>query len=281
MANEYPTDDRAVAPTGDTGAHDRARLNSDYWLQHRDKLFIASCIALIVTAMSFAIRGDSMGDVGTHFGFNKEDLGKIGGIAFLGFTLAMVGGGPLCDVLGMGRLLTLAFVGHGAGIILSILARNYTMFFAGTLLIGLGNGLVEAACNPLIATLYPDQKIKRLSQFHMWFPGGIVIGGLVSYAITQSGIDKSISWQIKLATMLLPLAVYAFLFVGQKISADRARRFQCLDRRNVQQMFESALPALRGLYADDCGDRIGDGPMAARHFDGHDRHFRHPVLSSD
>ena len=220
---EYPAGDytdqavpSAIAPTGDTGAHDRVRLNSDYWLQHRDKLFIASCMALIVTAMSFAIRGDTMGDVGAHFGFSKEDLGKIGGIAFLGFTLAMVGGGPLCDVVGMGRLLALAFVGHGAGIILSIVAQNYTMFFAGTLLIGLGNGLVEAACNPLIATLYPDQKIKRLNLFHMWFPGGIVIGGLVSYAITQAGISPSISWQVKLATMLFPLAIYAFLFFGKK-----------------------------------------------------------------
>jgi predicted MFS family arabinose efflux permease len=212
LANESSS----VSPTGDTGAHDAARLGSGYWMQHRDKLFVASCIALIVTAMSFAIRGDTMGDVGTHFNFSKEDLGKIGGIAFLGFTLAMVGGGPLCDVLGMGRLLALAVFGHGAGIILSIVARDYNMFFFGTLLIGLGNGLVEAACNPLIATLYPDQKIKKLNQFHMWFPGGIVIGGLVSYAITQANISPTISWQIKLGTMLLPLAIYAFLFLGKK-----------------------------------------------------------------
>ncbi len=241
MANEFSS---SVSPTGDTGAHDASRLNSEYWLQNRDKLFLASCIALIVTAMSFAIRGDTMGDVGNHFNFTKEDLGKIGGIAFLGFTLAMVGGGPLCDVLGMGRLLTLAIFGHAVGIVLSIIARDYTMFFFGTLLIGLGNGLVEAACNPLIATLYPDQKIKKLNQFHMWFPGGIVIGGLVSYAITQAGISPTISWQVKLGTMLLPLAIYAFLFIGKKFPQTE----RVASNVTTGQMFAACLSPLFLLF---------------------------------
>jgi len=203
-------------PSAEAGEHDGDILNSGYWLARRNQLFLASCIALIVTAMSFAIRGDIMSTVGTQFGFSKEDLGKIAGIAFLGFTLAMVFGGPLCDVLGMGRLLNLAVLGHAVGIIVTILARSYTMFFIGTLCIGLGNGLVEAACNPLITTLYPDQKIKRLSQFHMWFPGGIAIGGLLSYGITQLHLGVGISWQIKMATMLVPLAIYAVMFIGKK-----------------------------------------------------------------
>ena len=216
MATNRSSTSPSGRPSEDAGEHDADILNSGYWMARRNQLFIASCIALIVTAMSFAIRGDIMSDVGREFDFSKEQLGKIAGIAFLGFTLAMVIGGPLCDVLGMGRLVGLAVLGHASGIIVTILARDYNMFFFGTLLVGLGNGLVEAACNPLITTLYPDQKLKRLSQFHMWFPGGIAIGGLLSYAITQSGMAANISWKVKMATMLVPLAIYAAMFLGKK-----------------------------------------------------------------
>nr|MBC8329530.1 MFS transporter [Planctomycetota bacterium] len=78
----------------------------------RSRFFLASCIALVVTAMSFAIRADIMGELETTFSLNNEQLGWIAGTAFWGFTLAMVIGGPLCDVLGMGRLLPLAVLGH-------------------------------------------------------------------------------------------------------------------------------------------------------------------------
>lgn len=198
---------------------------SDYWRARRDRLFLASCISLIVTAMSFAIRGDIAGALGAQFALNKEQVGAISGAAFWGFTLSMLFGGPLCDAIGMGRLMALAFVGHLLGIFMTIFAGGYWGLYAGTLAFGLGNGFVEAVCNPLIATLYPDQKIKRLNLFHVWFPGGIVIGGLVSYAITEAGLGASAgggaghSWQIKMATMILPLIIYAFLFFGQKFPA--------------------------------------------------------------
>lgn len=207
----------SVAPTGDTGAHDANRLNSDYWLQHRDQLFLASCIALIVTAMSFAIRGDAIAAIGKQFNLPNEQLGFVNLMAFWGFTLAMMVGGPLCDVMGMRRLITLAIIGHFIGIVTTITATGYEMLLFSTLAFGLANGFVEAACNPLIATLYPDQKIKRLNLFHVWFPGGIVIGGLAAYAITQMGIGgEANGWKIKMATMLLPLAVYAVMFIGKK-----------------------------------------------------------------
>ncbi len=71
---------------------------------------------------------------------------------------------------------------------------------------------VEVACNPLIATIYPTNKTTKLNHFHAWFPGGIVIGGLVSYALNATGFG----WKVQFASMALPLAVYGFMFVGQK-----------------------------------------------------------------
>lgn len=246
MANEYPTDEQAaVAPTGDTGAHDRARLNSDYWLQHRDKLFLASCIALIVTAMSFAVRGDALiTALTTQFKLNNAQSALIIGTAFWGFTLSQVIGGPLCDVIGMGRLLILAFIGHAIGIVMTILANDFTTFFFSTLAFGLANGFVEAACNPLIATLYPDQKIKKLNQFHVWFPGGIVIGSVVSYLITHFKIGGDGGYKIAMATMVVPLIVYAIMFIGKKFPATE----RAASGVTMGQMFTACLNPLFLLF---------------------------------
>jgi len=169
--------------------------------------------------MSFAIRGNIVADLGTKFNLTKEQLGLITGTAFWGFALSTIIGGWLCDVVGMRTLLILAFVGHAVGIVTTIFANGFATLFLGTLAFGLANGFVEAACNPLIATLYPDQKIKRLSMFHMWFPGGIVIGGLVAYAIHNAHIGGADDWKVQMLTMVIPLAIYGFMFMGKKFPA--------------------------------------------------------------
>lgn len=177
-----------------------------------DRLFTASCLALIVTAMSFALRGGAAGAWATEFNLTNAQIGWINGTAFWGFTLAMVFGGPLCDTLGLGRIAGLAFFGHVAGLALTIFAWDYWSLYLGTLLFGIANGSVEAACNPLIATLYPNNKTTRLNQFHVWFPGGIVIGGLLAFALGHFGFG----WRAQFATMFVPLAIYGLLFLGQK-----------------------------------------------------------------
>ena len=142
-------------------------------MDNRNRLFVASCMSLVVTAMSFAVRGGIMGDLEASFSLDKEQLGWIAGAAFFGFTISMMLGGPLCDVVGMKKLAWAAFWGHLLGMVLTIFAGGFATLYAGTLLIGIGCGFVEAACNPLVATLYPDEKTKKLNQFHVWFPGGL------------------------------------------------------------------------------------------------------------
>src|SRR6186997_1268472 len=131
-----------------------------------ERLFRASCIALIATAMSFAIRGDIMGDFERLFSLTKTDVGWIAGAAFWGFGFSILLGGPLCDLLGMGVLLRFAAIGHIGGAIATIFAPNFTVLFAATLVIGIANGLVEAAINPLIATIYAEDKTRRLVALH-------------------------------------------------------------------------------------------------------------------
>jgi MFS family permease len=182
---------------------------------NKQRLFTASCMALIATAMSFAIRGDIMGDFETIFALNKTNLGWIAGAAFWGFGLSIFIGGPLCDVLGMGTIMRLAAAGHIGGTLLTIFAPNFPVLFTATVIIGIANGLVEAAVNPLIATIYSDQKTRRLTTLHAWFPGGIVIGGVAVFLFTQIGLG----WQAKMLLMLIPSVVYTFLFMGQQFPA--------------------------------------------------------------
>ncbi|HWA28980.1 MAG TPA: MFS transporter [Lacunisphaera sp.] len=187
------------------------------------RLFTASCAALIVTAMSFAIRGGATGDWITQFQLTNEQVGWVNGTAFWGFTLAMMFGGPLVDALGFKRILGIAFFGHLAGILLTMFAWNFWSLFCGTLLFGIANGSVEAACNPLVATLYPKDQTTKLNHFHVWFPGGIVIGGLVAFVLSTY---LHLGWKAHFATMLIPLAAYGSMFFGGNHEMPKTERVQ-------------------------------------------------------
>lgn len=179
---------------------------------NRERLFIASCTALVVTSMTFAIRAGMITPLGIEFGLSNEEMGWIASMAFLGFPIAVVIGGMVVDTIGMGRLMWVAFAAHLAGILMTIFAGGFWSLLISTLLIGLANGTVEAACNPLVATLFPEKKTTKLNHFHVWFPGGIVIGGLIVYFMNNAGLN----WQIQMSTMFIPLLAYGYLFWGQK-----------------------------------------------------------------
>ncbi|MCK5461506.1 MAG: MFS transporter [Bacteroidales bacterium] len=179
------------------------------------RLFVASCMALIVTAVSFALRARLETIFGPDgYGLTQERIGWALAPAFWGFTLAMFVGGPLVDYLGIKRIVWAAFFFHAVGLTVTILASNFWTLFLGTLSVGIGNGFIEASLNPMIASMYPKEKIKMLNLFHAWYPGGILIGAVVGYFL----MDRlNISWQIYVATLFIPLLIYGFLFLGQKV----------------------------------------------------------------
>lgn len=175
---------------------------------NRKKLFIASCLALLVTSLSFGIRAGILGRLGEEFQLSAEQLGTIAATAFWGFPLAIILGGMVVDVMGMKKLLIAAGVFHLFGILLTVFATGYWTLFFSTLLIGMGNGLVEAACNPLVATIYSDNKTTKLNHFHLWFPGGIVIGTLLVFFLDKIGIG----WQVQVGLMIIPTILYLYFF---------------------------------------------------------------------
>ena len=184
---------------------------------NRTQLFRASCLSLLVTSLSFGIRAGILNEQGVHFHLNASELGTIAATAFWGFPLAIIIGGIVVDIIGMKKLLLSAFIFHLAGILLTIFANGYWTLFLSTLLIGIANGTVEAACNPLVASLYTDNKTTKLNHFHLWFPAGIVIGTLTVFGLDYAlahGVAEKPYWisQVEVAVMLIPTLIYGFLF---------------------------------------------------------------------
>tara|TARA_R110001592_G_scaffold32178_12_gene112879 strand:- start:12482 stop:13720 length:1239 start_codon:yes stop_codon:yes gene_type:complete len=177
-----------------------------------NRLFYASCFALITTAFSFAIAAGILDQLKTELELSASQAGLITSMWFAGFPIAMVIGGLIYHKVGGKIIMQFAFFAHSIGILLLIFSGSYVGLLVANLLIGLGNGCTEAACNPMIADAYKGTKMsKMLNRFHMWFPGGIAVGSLLSGFMT----NYDIIGQSQVWLLLIPAVIYAYLFYGQ------------------------------------------------------------------
>ncbi|MFD0796134.1 MFS transporter [Maribacter chungangensis] len=178
-----------------------------------NRLFYGSCFALITTAFSFAIAAGILDQLKTELELTASQAGLIASMWFLGFPISMVIGGLIYHKVGGKAIMQFAFFAHAVGIILLIYSGNYMLLLVANLLIGLGNGCTEAACNPMIADAYQGNRMSTMmNRFHMWFPGGIAIGSLLSGFMTDFGImGQSQMW-----LLMIPTVIYAYLFFGQE-----------------------------------------------------------------
>ena len=182
-------------------------------MTNKNRLFYGSCFALITTAFSFSIRAGILPQLGEAFDLSGQQLGFINSMWFLGFPISMILGGLFYHTIGPKRIMQFAFITHMLGIILTIYSGGYVGLLISTLLIGIGNGCTEAACNPMIADAYEGKEMNTLlNRFHMWFPGGIVLGSLISKFMT----DADLGWQAQIWVIVIPTLIYVYLFYGQE-----------------------------------------------------------------
>ncbi|MBT5739185.1 MAG: hypothetical protein HN891_04620 [Planctomycetes bacterium] len=220
------------------------------------RLFWASCISLIATSIAFGVITSSMGDFSSMYGLSNAQAGWVGGASLGGFAVAIILLGPVIEKIGIAVSLKMAFVCHILGVILMMFADGFGQLMLGASVIAIGNGCVEAGCNPLVATLYSDNKTTRLNQFHVFWPVGIIIGALFGFWVSNAAADAALaagvladsasvvadpaswsvafktaydaaltSWtllglsalQAKMALVLLPTLAYGYLFLGQEI----------------------------------------------------------------
>jgi MFS family permease len=204
----------------------------------RNRLFLASCVAIATTGIVFSIRGDILDALGSEFRLSRYQLGVLLSPAFWGNTVANVIGGSIVDFVGMRRLFLLSTLGYIAAIVVVLFAptpvgdapsgMTFLMLYSGFLLFGLSQGLVEGVVNPLAATIYPNDKTHKLNLLHAWWPGGLIVGGLIAYAMTRLwGLDSagvpaatmSLGWRVKLATALVTPIAAAMLVLRQPFPA--------------------------------------------------------------
>jgi len=189
----------------------------------RARLFLVSSLALTMAGIGSALRANTASDLQRVF-FDPIDrvhsgemIANVLGLPFLGFALTIAIGSPLLDYIGMGLLLPLSAVCFTAGALIMMFAGEvatgpgvYTVIWIGALITGIGLGLVETVVNPLIASLYPEEKTAKLNTLHAWWPGGLVIGGLLGVAMSAAGL----SWQAKLFVVILPALAVIGLSLG-------------------------------------------------------------------
>ena len=228
-----------------------------------NRLFVASCFALITTAFSFSIRAGILTQLGTELNLDTVQLGHINQMWFLGFPISMILGGIFYTSIGPKLIMQIALLAHAIGIILTIYATGYDTLLISTLLIGLGNGCSEAACNPMIADSYSGLNFSsKMNRFHMWFPGGIVLGALISKFMT----DSNMSWQSQIWVILIPTIIYAVLFFGQNFPKPRIAENSTLDNfksmLNPLYLFMAACMALTAI--SEFGPQQWVGPILAK-----------------
>jgi hypothetical protein len=67
--------------------------------------------------------------------------------------------------------------------------------------------------------MYPEEKTHKLTLFHAWFPGGIVIGGVLAFLISRLALATEVewlNWQLKMALILVPAVIYTIMILGQE-----------------------------------------------------------------
>lgn len=181
-------------------------------------------MAILAAGVGFAIRGGIFDNWAKEFGFTGEQLGKIGGYGFSGFCFGIIIGGVICDIIGYGKLVVVAFALHVLSAVVTFTASGsadqaYTRLLIGMFLFAFANGTLEAVANPLVATLYPENRTHYLNILHASWPAGMVLGVCAGWLLD----DKlQIHWKYQLALYLIPTVIYGIMFMGQHFPKSEA-----------------------------------------------------------
>ena len=187
------------------------------------RLLWAGFMAIFAAGVGFAIRGGIFDNWGKEFGFTATQLGAIGGAGFTGFCFGIIIGGVVCDKIGYAKLVIAAFVMHVLSAVVTFGATTpenaYKMLTIGMFIFAFANGTLEAVANPLVATLFPNNRTHYLNILHASWPAGMIFGVVLGWLLDDK---MGVNWKIQLSLYLVPTVIYGFMFFGQHMPKSEA-----------------------------------------------------------
>lgn len=223
--------------------------------RNRDRLFLGICLALLPTAFSFALVSNILNQLKTEFVLTNANVGYIGGAALWGMSISLLTIGPFLEKFGLKRATIGAFFGHLSGVTLFLVAYFFAgesyafwVLFLGAIGMGFGNGMIEVAGNPLTAALYPENKTTKLNHFHGFYMGGLVLGGLIGWGMSQIGTLGAFNvghWTAQIAVVYIPIFVYGWMLFPREFPKTETAEAGISDREMFHYTFTS--PKVLGL----------------------------------
>lgn len=191
---------------------------------NRMRLLWAGFMAILAAGVGFSIRNGIGGEWAKIFGFTGLQVGLIGGAGFSGFCFGIIIGGVIVDRIGYGKLVVTAFLLHLLSAVITLIPSAgmtqqsaFLALFCGTFTFSLANGTLEAVANPLVATLFPENRTHYLNILHASWPAGMILGAVITLLVGNSW-----SWKAQLALYLVPTVIYGFMFFGQHFPRSEA-----------------------------------------------------------
>ena len=180
---------------------------------NKSAIFWIGVLALFSAALANAVRNGASEAIKTELfdptaaARSGELIGSALGNAFLGFAISLLIISPLLDRIGAKRIILFAaacFIVGPALILYAPSAGGFDAMFgvltAGMIATGFGWGAAEGSINALTTTLYPDDKTGKLNVLHAWWPGGMIVGGLLTVALFGAGFG----WRTLIALVMIP-----------------------------------------------------------------------------
>ncbi len=195
----------------------------------QDKILFWGCfIALITTSYAFISRMILCGgQFKTDFGLDNVVVGELQGAGIWSFGVSIIIFSLFIDRIGYKVAMIYSFLSYLAYTGMAIAAyscthgvtgdalvagqkHGYQLLYWGSIILGLGNGTVEAYANPIVSTMFNNDKVKWLNRLHAGWPAGLVMGGLCTIALANNT-----DWRINLGLILIPAITFFIILIGK------------------------------------------------------------------
>ncbi len=229
------------------------------------RLLWAGFMAILAAGVGFSVRGGILGQWAEQFGFTMTELGTITGGGLTGFGAVIIITSLFADKIGYGKLMIAAFVLHLISAVLTLATpaffasggkdAAYWCLFIAMFIFAIGNGVCEAVVNPLVATLFPNNKTHYLNILHAGWPAGLVLGGLASTfmaAKTDAAglvISPALDWKIQMSLFLIPVVFYGVMLLGQRFPKSEAASAGITVGEMITTVFAPLMVVLLVLHA--------------------------------